>query len=194
MFFQFPDDGIAFVAKPAKLGGFLVEIYFKGLFDESCDAKQAPAFGTALVMSCHCMGQVINCCDEVFAAVSFGEAGNGCESGAVLIHWLYEESAEFYREAMGLIGLAAIEAAHFTGESLRFRKGRAGGEHDGAHGLFEVIGNGGWHLCNPSKCLGPRSWTQLTDYFVYSRLIPQFSLGLPSCDGSDLTYFALDGN
>ena len=72
--------------------------------------KQPPAFGTALVISCQCMRQEINCHGEVFAAVSFSETGNSCESGTVLIHRLYEESAEFYREAMGLIGLAAIEA------------------------------------------------------------------------------------
>jgi len=60
------------------------------------------------------MRQVINCGREVFAAVGFGEPGNSCESGAVLIHRLYKESAEFYRETMSLIGLAAIEAAHFT--------------------------------------------------------------------------------
>lgn len=194
MFFQFSHDRIAFVAEPTKLGRLGIEIYFKVLFDESCDAKQPSAFGTALVMSCHCMRQVINCGGEVFAAIGFGEAGNSCESGAVLIHRLDKESAEFHREAMSLVGLAAIEAAHFTGQSLRLRKGRAGGEHDGAHGFFEVIGNGGWHLRNPSKSTARGSWMQLTDCQAYSRLMPQFSLGPPTCNDSDLTYFALDRN
>jgi hypothetical protein len=83
---QFPDHGI--VTDPAELGSFGISIIFEALFDEFCDAQQPLAFGTALVMSCYCMRQVINCCDEVCAAVGFGEPGNSCESGAVLTHWL----------------------------------------------------------------------------------------------------------
>jgi hypothetical protein len=159
---QFPNDSIV-ITEPAEFRGFGVKIHIEALFYEPSDAEQPPAFGTALVLSCHCTRQVTSCGGEVFAAVGFGEAGDGCESGAVLIHRLYKEPAELYREAMSLIGLAAIEAAHFTGQSLRFRNRRAGGEHDGAHRFFEVIGNGGWHLRNPSKCAGRRSWMQLTN-------------------------------
>lgn len=89
MFLQFSDDGVAFICDPAELGCFGIKVVFEALLDDAGDAEQPPAFGTALVMSRHDMRQVINCGGEVFATVGFGEAGNCCESGAVLIYRLY---------------------------------------------------------------------------------------------------------
>jgi len=102
---------------------------------------QSFVFRAAGIVRCHRFAEKIGCRRQVCTAVSFGEPGNLSVSRAEFLHRRDQQSAELPGKPQVLFCGLATEGARFVARSLGFSKRRSGGQHDGAHGLLEVIVN-----------------------------------------------------
>jgi hypothetical protein len=131
--FQFSDDGIALITKPTELGGFLVQVRFEILFNDGGDADQLFAFRAEGVMGRQRVPQELRCDRDVPSTIVLRKPGNGRTNR------FYEESAKLHGQLKLRLDSFASKRGRFIDGSLRIGQRCRGGEHDRAHGFFEVI-------------------------------------------------------
>jgi hypothetical protein len=74
--FQFSDDSISIISEPAELGGFLVQIHIKVLFDKTCNANQPFVFWEMGIVRRQRARQELGRDRYMLSTVVFCEPGN----------------------------------------------------------------------------------------------------------------------
>ena len=99
------------------------------------------------------MIEELRCDRDVFSTIVLGKPGNGRTNR------LYEQSAKLHGQLKLRLDQFASKRGRFIDGSLRIGQRCSGGEHDRAHGFFEVIvaRDGGFHRSTLANALALKS-------------------------------------